>query len=65
MIEKKGVRIDGRRVTKPGAQIKVGDILTFVQSARVRVVEVRSLSERRGPASEAQTLYFDRETDAG
>jgi len=57
VIEKKGVRIDGRRVRKSGASVKVGDTLTFVQGDAVRVVRVLSLATRRGPASEAQTLY--------
>jgi len=59
IVEKSGVRIDGRRVKKPGTAIKVGDTLTFMQQDRVRVVEVAALSLRRGPAAEAATLYID------
>jgi len=57
VIEKNGVRIDGRRVKKPGAAVRVGDTLTFVQGREVRVVRILTLGERRGPASEAATLY--------
>jgi len=44
---------------KPHAKLKPGDVLTFTQGSRVRVIEVRGLGIRRGPAAEAQTLYDD------
>jgi len=34
-------------------------VLTFNQGHRVRVVKILALSERRGPAPEAQALYED------
>jgi ribosome-associated heat shock protein Hsp15 len=57
-----GVRVNGRRIAKPGAAVRPGDVLTFVQAGRVRVVEVLDPGERRGPATEARTLYIDRES---
>ena len=33
--------------------------LTFPQAKRIRVVRVASLATRRGPATEARTLYED------
>lgn len=33
--------------------------LTFPQARLVKVIRVRSLADRRGPAKEAQTLYED------
>ena len=36
-----------------------GDTLTFAQARRIRVVRILSTGTRRGPASEAQTLYQD------
>ncbi|MFN3614222.1 MAG: RNA-binding S4 domain-containing protein [Rubrimonas sp.] len=56
-----GLRINGRRTDKPGAAVRVGDVLTFVQAGRVRVIEILDLGERRGPATEAQALYRDRD----
>src|SRR3546814_3132623 len=35
------------------------DVLTFPQARHVRVVKVLAVGARRGPASEAQTLYED------
>ncbi|TNE57068.1 MAG: RNA-binding S4 domain-containing protein [Alphaproteobacteria bacterium] len=47
------------KLSKPSQTIIVGDILTFTLHERVRVIEVISTGQRRGPASEAQTLYKD------
>jgi ribosome-associated heat shock protein Hsp15 len=53
------VRISGRVVSKPSQTIKVGDVLTFPLGPHIRVIEVKALGARRGPAAEAQTLYAD------
>lgn len=53
------VRINGARAGKPAQTVTQGDVLTFVQARRARVVKVVGLGARRGPAPEAQTLYED------
>lgn len=53
------VRINGKRCEKPSTTVKAGDVLTFPAGASVRVVKVVSGGARRGPASEARTLYED------
>lgn len=53
------LRLNSEKVAKPAQAIRVGDVLTFPQARRVRVVKVLALSERRGPAPEAQGLYED------
>ncbi|MBP5858015.1 RNA-binding S4 domain-containing protein [Marivibrio halodurans] len=53
------VRVNRVPVAKPGQTVRVGDVLTFPQGHHVRVIEIRALSDRRGPASEAQALYRD------
>jgi ribosome-associated heat shock protein Hsp15 len=53
------VRIDGERVNKAHAAIRPGHVLTFPQARDIRVVRVVALGARRGPASEARTLYED------
>lgn len=50
------------QTTKPAREIRVGDMLKITNEAGDFQVEVLQLSEVRGPASVAQTLY--RETDA-
>jgi ribosome-associated heat shock protein Hsp15 len=39
--------------------VVAGDVLTFAQEKRIRVIKVIALGTRRGPASEAQLLYED------
>jgi len=53
------VRVNGTRVAKPAQQVGPGDVLTFPQGAQVRVVHVVEVGTRRGPATEARTLYED------
>ncbi|SDD96471.1 heat shock protein Hsp15 [Ruegeria marina] len=53
------VRVNGNRVTKPAYAVGPGDVLTFAQGDQVRVVRVEAIGLRRGPASEARTLYTD------
>lgn len=50
------VELNGDRA-KPAKQIREGDELRIRQNQYTYVVHVRGLSERRGPASEAQLLY--------
>jgi ribosome-associated heat shock protein Hsp15 len=60
-----GVRINGRRTDKPAAAVRVGDVLTFAIGGTVRVVTVTGLGDRRGPASEARTLYAEIGSEGG
>jgi len=52
-------RVNGQRTLKPGHAIAVGDVLTFPQANRIRLIRVADLAHRRGPATEAVTLYVD------
>lgn len=53
------VRLNGHHVAKASATVSAGDILTFPRGDTIMVVKVLALGGRRGPASEAQTLYED------
>lgn len=53
------VRVNRQVVGKSSATIRVGDVLTFPQGSRIRIVKILALGTRRGPASEAATLYED------
>ena len=50
-----------RQGVKPSREVKVGDFLQITNAGGKFEVEVLALSEMRGPASVAQTLY--RETE--
>jgi ribosome-associated heat shock protein Hsp15 len=53
------LRINKRVVEKASATVKVGDVLTFPQGNRIKIVEILDPGTRRGPATEAQQLYKD------
>jgi ribosome-associated heat shock protein Hsp15 len=55
------IRINGQNQSRASAGIRVGDVLTFPLNRHIRLIEVVSLSTRRGPAAEAQALYIDRD----
>jgi ribosome-associated heat shock protein Hsp15 len=61
LIEAGFVRLNGARVTRPGRDVTLGDVLIFPQGSRIRVVRILALGIRRGPAPEAQALYLDLE----
>jgi len=53
------IRIDGAKAHKAHAALRPGMVLTIAAPGRVRVLRIRALGVRRGPAVEAQTLYDD------
>jgi len=57
LVSGKRVRVNGARIDKPGRAVGAGDVLTLRLGADVRLVRVLECGARRGPASEAQTLY--------
>lgn len=63
-IEAGGVRLNGQPCRKPGRLIGPGDVVTFTTAGRrVHVYEVLAPGTRRGPATEAATLYRDLSAD--
>lgn len=53
------VRVNADKVAKPAYGVVVGDVLTFIQAKRTRIVQIQAFGDRRGPAPEAQALYID------
>lgn len=53
------VRVNANKVSKPSTAVVAGTVLTFPQSNQIRVIKIVDLGARRGPASEAHTLYED------
>lgn len=53
------VRVNRARIDKPSHALKVADVVTVNAHRHIRVLEVLSLGERRGPATEAALLYRD------
>ncbi len=57
LAERGIVRLNGRRIERAHAPVRIGDLITFPQGDVIRVVRVETLPERRGPAPEAQLCY--------
>jgi ribosome-associated heat shock protein Hsp15 len=60
-IETGKIEIDGQRA-KPSRGVRIGDALKITRGEEIFEVEVRVLSDVRGPASIARTLYAETET---
>lgn len=58
-VETGKVRVNAVKVIKPSRTVRPGDVVTATLHRRLHVLKVLSAGERRGPASEAQTLYED------
>ena len=50
-------------MTKAHRLVGPGDVLTFVQGVKVRVVRVRAVAPRRGRARDARCLYEEIQGD--
>lgn len=59
MVAAGRLRVNSQPVSKAHYPVRPGDVLTFPQGRRIRVIEIAAIGTRRGPAAEAQTLYAD------
>lgn len=59
LCDARRVRVNRRLVDKAHTAVRLGDVLTFPQGRAIRVVRIRALGARRGPAKEAAMLYDD------
>ena len=57
LVQAGSVRINRQPTEKPHARLRLGDVVTLPLRNQVRVIEVLALAVRRGPASEAATLF--------
>ena len=53
------LRVDGMVIKKAHFLARPYMVLTFSRSRQVRIVKILALGSRRGPATEAKTLYED------
>ena len=59
MVADGHLRLNGQHCVKPGHGVTLGDVLTFPQANRIRIIRILALGERRGPAEAALALYAD------
>lgn len=57
ICEKGTLRLDGRRIDRSAAAVRVGSVIVFAQRGTVCALRVEALPQRRGPPAEAATLY--------
>jgi ribosome-associated heat shock protein Hsp15 len=65
LIEAGHIRIDGRRVAKPAEEVRVGSVIALPLRGQVRVLRVKALPARRGPAIEARLAYEEIDDGGG
>lgn len=51
------IRVNGRRVEKGSAPVKVGEVITLPKGEAVMAIKLLAVPARRGPAAEAQDCY--------
>ena len=59
LVQSGKLQLNGDFISKPARNVSAGDVLTFPQALKIRVIKIVELGSRRGPAPEAQTLYAD------
>lgn len=57
LVAARRVRLNEQIVGKTHQLVRPGDVITLTEQRQVRVLRVRALGERRGPATEARGLY--------
>lgn len=57
LAERGIVRLNGRRVERAHAPVRIGDLITLPQGDVIRVIRVEKLPDRRGGAPEALLCY--------
>lgn len=65
MVEAGRLRLNSRLVDKAHVAVRIGDVLSFAQRGAVRILKVEALPVRRGPPSEARSLYSELTKEGG
>jgi ribosome-associated heat shock protein Hsp15 len=55
------IRVNGTPMAKPGHGVAVNDVLTLPHGGVIRLIRIVALGVRRGPSTEAHSLYIDME----
>ena len=59
LAEQGRLRLSGRVVDRAHVPVRIGDVLSFAQRGKVRVLRIEALPARRGPPVEARALYAE------
>ena len=64
IAEKGTLRLDGRRIERSAAPVRIGSIIVFPLFGKVLALRVEALPKRRGSPAEAAELYTRLEIQA-
>jgi len=53
------IRVDTEKISSPSRKILAGNVLTITRERDIKIIEILSIADKRGPFSEAQLLYND------
>ncbi len=53
------VRVDSEKITNPSRPVGPGNVLTLTMPRQIRIIEIITTAERRGPFEQARMLYND------
>jgi ribosome-associated heat shock protein Hsp15 len=59
------LRLNRRKVAKPGHVVRPGDVLTFVWADRLRILKIVAIPPRRAQPAAARLLYEELSEDQG
>lgn len=59
LVESGRLRVNGQPISRSSREVGPGDTLTFPQGRNIRLIRITGTGVRRGPASEAMTLFID------
>ena len=59
LIKRGKVRLNNEHFNAPSRMVGVEDVMTITLPRQIKILRVRAMGIRRGPASEAQLLYED------
>ncbi len=57
LVQEGRIRVNRTRAAKPSQSVRAGDVLTIALRGRVDILKVLAPGIRRGPPTEARTLY--------
>lgn len=64
LIDTHALRRNRKHVLRGSEQARIGDVLTLALGSHVRVIELTSLPNRRGPPAEARSYYREVDGDS-